>query len=367
MAELCGRNNLAVHRPSQLASAVAPRLAFDRNAYLAVNTGKQPCAEPGQSSIIFRPQHGKETIDPVVLEKLNAPIIKEYGKDGTAVFDAAGGAQVSRLQDPEEITVFCVDSSASMRSSSDFEEVNTNDTSHFETPSFESQAARFEHPEVHAIPSLDDTEESLASYEGFNDMLGIIAAVPGHDKGQVTRKVLNSLTTDYYNEYHISSIGLQDGDHITIRLPKDTAVWGGGARNGRGYTQAEPCELCLIKVYSDNHSEVFSYWVNTATTETVTSVIWKFWRYTFQHNSFIHPSVEYVTTNVRKFGDGWHTSKQLRGTDKLQNPASRTHDEWKTRLLGEVESDDDDDEEVDSEDGNENVVGEYDDWDDYWL
>lgn len=103
LAEMCGRNGLAVHGPSQLASAVAPCLTFDRNAHLAVYTGEQPCGDPGHSSIVFRPNHGEETIDPSVIEQLIAPIIKTYEQDGSAVFDVFGGTEVRRLQDPDEI------------------------------------------------------------------------------------------------------------------------------------------------------------------------------------------------------------------------------------------------------------------------
>lgn len=103
LAEMCGHNSLAVHMPSQLESAVAPCLTFDRNAHLAVYTGEQPCGSPGHSSSIFRPQHGEETIDPSVMEQLIAPIVKTYEKDGSAVFDVFGGAEVRRLQEPDEI------------------------------------------------------------------------------------------------------------------------------------------------------------------------------------------------------------------------------------------------------------------------
>ena len=113
LAELCGRNKLAVHKPSQLSSAVAPCLTFDRNAHLAVYTGEQPCGEPGHSSILFRPQHGDETIDAGVIEQLITPILQSYEADGTAVFDALGGAAVRRLHAPDEILMFCVDCSVS--------------------------------------------------------------------------------------------------------------------------------------------------------------------------------------------------------------------------------------------------------------
>jgi hypothetical protein len=44
LAELCGRNKVAVHKPSQLTSAVAPCLTFDRNAHVAVYLGEQGCS-----------------------------------------------------------------------------------------------------------------------------------------------------------------------------------------------------------------------------------------------------------------------------------------------------------------------------------
>jgi hypothetical protein len=49
LADLCGRNKLAVHKPRQLASAVVPCLTYDRNAHLGVCLGEQPCGIPGES------------------------------------------------------------------------------------------------------------------------------------------------------------------------------------------------------------------------------------------------------------------------------------------------------------------------------
>lgn len=103
LAVISGRNGLALHRPSQLASATEPCLAFDRNAHVAVYTGEQPCSAPGRSSVIFRPQHGEETVDPSVIEQLISAIIKRFEQDGSAVFDALGGVEVRRTQDPDEI------------------------------------------------------------------------------------------------------------------------------------------------------------------------------------------------------------------------------------------------------------------------
>lgn len=214
LAEVCGRNNLAVYRPSQLVSAVAPRLTFDRNAHLAVYTGEQACAEPGKSSIFFRPQHGEESIDRAVIEQLIAPIIKNYEKDGTAVFDAFGGAEARRLQNPDEIVVFCVDSSASMGTPTDFEEVNEDDPEHSEQPSLVSQVGRLVDADLDNHLSLDDMQEALISYESFDNMIATIATASENNKGAVTRKVQTILSLILSSEIIHKSKILE-----TMRLP----------------------------------------------------------------------------------------------------------------------------------------------------
>ncbi|KAK4952054.1 hypothetical protein LTR10_009974 [Elasticomyces elasticus] len=104
LAEFCGRNKLAVHKPSQLAGAVAPCLTFDRRAHLAVYTGQEGCgADPSKSTLTFRPMRGSENVDVAVIEQLIASVLKRYEADGTAVFDALGGAAVRRLHAPDEI------------------------------------------------------------------------------------------------------------------------------------------------------------------------------------------------------------------------------------------------------------------------
>ncbi|KAK5122404.1 hypothetical protein LTR85_003988 [Meristemomyces frigidus] len=88
LAELCGRNKLALHRPSQLQNAVAPCLTFDGIAHLGLYLGEEACGTPGHSSMVFRPRQGTETIDAQMVEQLIAPIIQGYEADGSAVFDS---------------------------------------------------------------------------------------------------------------------------------------------------------------------------------------------------------------------------------------------------------------------------------------
>lgn len=194
LAELCGRNKLAVHKPSLLASAVAPCLTFDRNAHLAVYTGEQPCGDPGRSSILFRPKHGDESIDAAVVEQLIAPLLTGYEADGTAVFDALGGAAVRRLQAPDEILMFCVDTSASMRSKTDFAEIDDADDDD-DGPSDEAKVERLVESELYGSVTFDNMKVGLCANEGFDDMIAIIANADFASRRHVTKEVVKILRT----------------------------------------------------------------------------------------------------------------------------------------------------------------------------
>ncbi|PIA90444.1 putative bifunctional E2/E3 enzyme [Cercospora beticola] len=172
LAEVAARNQLSVHKPTQLASAVAPCLTFDRNAHLAVYTGQQACGAPGESNLVFRPSLGESTMNSTVVEQLIAPIIKQYESDGSAVFDSFGGAVLRLLQAPDELLFFCVDTSASMRTSSDFREVNE------QHPDVEPDLCVQDivDAEVYATVTFDTMKDCLSKYEAFKDMLGILVS-----------------------------------------------------------------------------------------------------------------------------------------------------------------------------------------------
>lgn len=194
LAELCGRNKLAVHKPSQLLSAVSPCLTFDRTAQLAVYTGEQPCGSPGQSSLIFRPMYGTETIDTAVVEQLIAPILRTYEAAGTAVFDALGGASLKKLQEPDEVVMFCVDCSARMRRPTDFEEVNEEDDVDDSDDASTDQAAIEGH--FFGKASLDEVKEMLTKHENFDDMTAIVTAANDWRRRRVARDILNLLSNE---------------------------------------------------------------------------------------------------------------------------------------------------------------------------
>ena len=185
LAELCGRNKLSVHRPSQLTSTVAPCLAFDRNAHVAVYLGEQGCSEPGRSSLVFRPLTGViETPDAVVVEQLIESIIKSYESGGTAVFDSYGGTTVRKLGTPDEILIFCVDCSASMRQPTDFAEINQDNQKVNDVlqPALEG--------EFFADARYEDVKEELCKHESFTDMIAVVATTPESRRVNAATNVL---------------------------------------------------------------------------------------------------------------------------------------------------------------------------------
>ena len=203
LAEFCGRNKLAVHKPSQLQSAIVPCLTFDRNAHLAVYLGQETCGTPGHSTIIFRPNHGEETIDTAVIEQLISPIMQGYEAEGTAVFDAFGGATVKRLQAPDEILMFCVDVSASMRQPSDFAEV------HGPVSVEEGDETVHVEPDFYRV-SFEDVKEGIVSHESFDDMVAIVAETAEQNRRSVASRVLEILRMMLYSELKKKSTDLHN-------------------------------------------------------------------------------------------------------------------------------------------------------------
>ncbi|KAK3677481.1 hypothetical protein LTR78_002331 [Recurvomyces mirabilis] len=183
LAEMCSRNDmkLAVHKPSQLAGAVAPCLTFDRKADLAVYTGQEACsADPSKASLIFRPLSGIARIDTAVIEQLISTILKQHEADGTAIFDALGGAAVRRLQTPDELLMFVVDTSASMRDATDFNEVNDDDI----LMSQPLTATELTEPRYYNKATFEEMKELLCKHESFPDMAAIVAEVDPYEYDQ---------------------------------------------------------------------------------------------------------------------------------------------------------------------------------------
>jgi hypothetical protein len=94
------------------------------------------------------------------MEQLIEPIVKLYESEGTGVFDHYGGAAIRRLEAPDEILIFRVDCSASMRQATDFAEINGEDDA---VLSSDKSARPHVEGEFYADTRYEDVKENFAS------------------------------------------------------------------------------------------------------------------------------------------------------------------------------------------------------------
>lgn len=104
----------------------------------------------------------------------------------------------------------------------------------------------------------------------------------------------------------VSSLGFIDSEHITIRIPEDGDTMQGASDNEFMILQDEAPEMCLVKVFKSTDEQLFGFWVPKNTTNTLTSVIWKYWRYNSSTRRNVEVENSQVKTDVRRFGDGWY-------------------------------------------------------------
>ncbi|KAK7946998.1 uncharacterized protein PG986_011319 [Apiospora aurea] len=186
LSEVCARNKLTVHMPGQLASSGAPCLTLDSQALLAVYIDGQGCGIQGNTSTLFRPCRGEEEIDVASLEQLVAPILRAKQDDATATSDQYSGATAKRLLAPDEILLFCVDTSASMSRYTKFS--GTTD------PHEQSRELQVEQHIDCWYYQRDSTKPAmrvLYDHEGFDDMTAMVAQASPTRYPEVAAKVLN--------------------------------------------------------------------------------------------------------------------------------------------------------------------------------
>ena len=70
---------------------------------------------------------------------------------------------------------------------------------------------------------------------------------------------------------------------------------------------------------------LFGYWVKKDTTQTMASVIWKFWRHQFRNSIYVFPTEKQVWTDLSHSGDGLLTGQPQLTTDKLANFLNNRH------------------------------------------
>lgn len=186
LAAICG--NLAVSRPSDLASVAAPCLTFDSMGHLAIYTGRVACAVPGEDMTVFQPHHGEGAPDMALVEQAIAPILARYKAEGTDVFAVVGTPQTRRLQSPDEILMFVVDCSQSMQGSTEFLSVEEG------IPSLDGEISRSIDVSAYARASLDGVKASIMSHEVFEDVIASVAEASAYDRRPVATRMLQVMS-----------------------------------------------------------------------------------------------------------------------------------------------------------------------------
>jgi ubiquitin-protein ligase/uncharacterized protein YegL len=117
----------------------------------------------------------------------------------------------------------------------------------------------------------------------------------------------------------VSSMGLKDFDHITIRIPEDTDFLRVRSHGAPGTEQDENPEMCLVKVFqtSNTKEQLFAFWVPRDTTDSLASLIWKYWRYRLPTGGHCAPEMRSVQTDVTEAGDGWVYRNTPEKTERL--------------------------------------------------
>lgn len=125
----------------------------------------------------------------------------------------------------------------------------------------------------------------------------------------------------------VSSIGLSDCDHITIRIPEDTDILRVVSHGSPKTEEDEITERCLVKVFEDPDMDkpLLGFWVPRDTTRTFASVFWKYWRYKLCTEGYLGPQKNEITLNVRDVGDDWYQTQVLKTTENLAAYLTQDH------------------------------------------
>ena len=111
------------------------------------------------------------------------------------------------------------------------------------------------------------------------------------------------------SEIEISTTGITNGSVIHISCPDDL-------RAGPNTTRME--DLCLVKVYYGSYDEMMlSYWTPKHTTNTFSSVMFRFWRCQFEDDSFYFPVLMSPWTDMKNEGDGYTKGSAHRYSEHL--------------------------------------------------
>lgn len=133
--------------------------------------------------------------------------------------------------------------------------------------------------------------------------------------------VLGMGTLSMSMDVAVSSIGLNDSDHITVRIPEDSDT----LRVGAGGSYNEDSEMCLVKVFRSYEKQLFGFWVPRDTTDSLATLIWKYWRYRLRTERHKEPRMRQIMTDISKAGDDWLYWTVRGETEKLSVYLTQRH------------------------------------------
>jgi hypothetical protein len=139
------------------------------------------------------------------------------------------------------------------------------------------------------------------------------------------RSMVFQLTTERFGvltptpDAVVSSRNIRDGEHIAIRIAEDTPTVMDTAGTSRSHDQV------LIKLYEDTEDMLFGYWVKRDTTQTMASVLWKYWRYMFSSRRHVSTKEKQVWVSMSHSGDGLMRGNPTENTEMLATYFTRAH------------------------------------------
>ncbi|KAF2087739.1 hypothetical protein K490DRAFT_41720 [Saccharata proteae CBS 121410] len=126
-------------------------------------------------------------------------------------------------------------------------------------------------------------------------------------KGRYTNFSLSCAGTSFGSSRRlIASTNIRQGStiHTYICEPlADSAREGISDSGPRGSVNLD--EMCLIKVFDNPSSPLFSYWVPQDTTKSVASVLFKYWRYAMKHLIWCEIDDRHIYTDSQRLEDGY--------------------------------------------------------------
>lgn len=117
-----------------------------------------------------------------------------------------------------------------------------------------------------------------------------------------------------------SSVGIRNGDAITVRIADEDDIVSAES------IQPGSLERVLIKVYLNNSTMEFAFWVDRYTTQTVAGILWKYRRHAYETCGSLPIEGLQVWTGMSDSGDGFSNGSPCESYEgKLARFLNRSH------------------------------------------